>query len=285
MELSTAVDQTIVATIEGKISEKFSTIFRPLSGINIFATHVCISDVFLKYFCEDGEGKLYHSGEKFYFKPCLFSSNRSLSKIRKDILYTFKEELVDIVYIQSPHNRNRTMYEINKVVWFINFGEPDNRANAILLFDYQSNVMIARLESLDTSNSTNNNSTNNSNNSDIHHAPTKPSYPKIVLSYPRESSRNIYRKDIPSKFMCSICTDVLLNPVMSSVGNVYCEECIGEWIYLKSKATDPLTRMHITTNLIPALVIWTEMNEWKQNENKGEFSDDKNVFVEPLQKS
>jgi hypothetical protein len=242
------VDPAIVSTIEEKISEKFSTIFRPLTGIKIFATHVCIRDIFLKYYCEDGEGKLYHTGDKFDFNPHLFSSNRSLNNIRKDILYTFKEELVENIYIQSPHNRIRTTYEINKAVWFINFGEHDNRVDVMLLFEYQTNVMFATLESL---------------NSNIHHAPAKPSYPKIKLSYPRETTRDVYAKDIPSKFTCSICTDVLLNPVMTSVGNVYCEECIGEWISNKPKATDPLTRMEITTNIIPALVIWTEMNEWK----------------------
>jgi hypothetical protein len=166
-----------------------------------------------------------------------------MKEIRKDILRTFKNELVRAVYERSVYDRARTKFEIDKAVHYIYTENPFATMTMYTAYLTEHNneqqrmmrneVVIPQLHS------------------------------RINLSYPRETSRDVYSKDIPSKYICSICTDVLLNPVLSSVGNVYCEECIGEWISKEPNAVDPLTRMVITTNLIPALVVWTEMNEWK----------------------
>ena len=44
---------------------------------------------------------------------------------------------------------------------------------------------------------------------------------------------------LPDEFMCSICLDVMINPVVAADGHTYCKECIRAW--LKKKNTSPKT--------------------------------------------
>jgi hypothetical protein len=91
----------------------------------------------------------------------------------------------------------------------------------------------------------------------IHPAPQPVREP---LSYPRATTRPEYNS-LPQKYHCSICTEPFLNPVLTSIGNIYCEECVTAW--LQNHDRDPTFNIPVTKTLVPALVTWTEMNEFK----------------------
>jgi hypothetical protein len=80
------------------------------------------------------------------------------------------------------------------------------------------------------------------------------------LSYPRATTRPEYRS-LPQKYHCPICTEPFLNPVLTSIGNIYCEECVTAW--LQNHDRDPTFNIPVTKTLVPALITWTEMNEYK----------------------
>lgn len=81
-------------------------------------------------------------------------------------------------------------------------------------------------------------------------------------AYPSSISRPMYSKNLPDNFTCTICLEPFLNPVTASSGRTYCKECITRW--LENNDTDPVDRSNkITKTLIPNLVAWTMMNEYK----------------------
>lgn len=84
-------------------------------------------------------------------------------------------------------------------------------------------------------------------------------------AFPLSETRPSYSKELPQSFICPICLDPFLNPVVASSGRTYCKQCIEQW--LKNNNTDPVDRtIFITITLTPNISIWTMMNEYKTND-------------------
>jgi hypothetical protein len=231
-----ATDRRLVGIIGQYVDDMFSEYFRELPGIKIFNTHMCVKNVLLL--------PLYYYPWKYmeFFEDKKYSFNQlQKDDVKKRILKTFKYIIEEKVSRGFDGPASTLSFEFEKAYYYYIYDcELDNTYVDILAGTMQTGRTTIH-HSNDVS----------SSNQSV--------YP-IKLSYPRDTQRKKYSENVPEKFICIVCREPFLNPVLSSVGNVYCEECIGPW--LENHNTDPLTGMSVTKNLIPALSVWTEMNNW-----------------------
>jgi len=65
---------------------------------------------------------------------------------------------------------------------------------------------------------------------------------------------------IPERFLCPIGQTLMQNPVITSAGQTYDRVNIENW--LRTKKTDPVTRVPITSTLIPNYHVKSEIDEF-----------------------
>jgi hypothetical protein len=88
----------------------------------------------------------------------------------------------------------------------------------------------------------------------------------LKMTYPKTATACDYI-NLPDDYLCSICHEPFMNPMMTSAGSVYCKECIENWIKVvdeNSPILDPIHRTEILPTLYPALFVWVQMNKYKK---------------------
>ena len=62
---------------------------------------------------------------------------------------------------------------------------------------------------------------------------------------------NFVGDNIEDEFLCSICNNVLQNPVHTPCDHLFCSGCIRKWLKQADKeSTCPICRKHITLNKV-----------------------------------